>query len=1062
MLIALSIPAVADEKGKKVRVGYMNHPGYIEENEEGDIVGYGVAFIDEICKYTNWDVEYVYASWPEQMKMLLTGELDIIPMAGYSKEREEDFLFSLQSVGNVQCLLTVKDENTDIYYDDYEHMNNKVIGVQRDSECLSVLNKYAQKHGINYTVWYYEYHDEAIEALLNGKIDMLASEQLTNQEEVRIVAHIGSAPIYFMASKQRPDLIEETDDAISDIFNKDVTFRNRLYEQYYGDSIIHKKPTFTREEVQFINETKEVTIALHNGNHPISYLNTDGQADGIAPELLDEVAKISGLKINYCFSPEGVRPADFMNENPEILFGNVISTNPAFHDGNFIISDDYFNGSIALLMNSKNDREIDLKNGSYRIGMPQAFQFIQLYLAENYPNLTVVPDYVKIEEGMAALNEGLIDLYAYDFNAILHFWNDPKYSDSKIFSTAFVEEPVCLVGIKSPKNQMIINIFNKCFATISPDRVNEIERLHLSRNIHEPTMVDTIYRYRWPILSGAGLFIILLIVFVADKRKNEKSAEIIRRKNVELAKAVELAEKASNAKSEFLSSMSHDIRTPMNAIVGMVDIALYHKENPAQMVRCLEKIRLSSSHMLTLINDILDISKIESGKMSLNNAEFSLVDLSDVLIGLTLEQAEGKNIDLRMHTHHFDQECLIGDSLRIRQIYINLISNAVKYTPEGGKVDIDFRQESIEDAPNKVLLICTVKDTGIGMSEEFQKTMYDSFSRATDSRVNKIMGSGLGLSICKKMVELMDGTLECESEIGKGTTFTASIILERGTPDEKYNLPPIHLLVADHDKISSNAISIIFSRLGVTADIVNTIEEFNALLEKGNTYDGALLELLDTVHGYEAAKKLRDLYGDDFPILMSSLGNMPEYVEELNKLGVKNIMSKPYFYRTVYNALVELLNIDTDKCSDSKKPETIPISGMNLLIAEDNDINWEIIHELLAIHGVTADHAENGKICLDMLASATPNQYNAVLMDVRMPVMDGREATRNIRNSEIPWIKNIPIIAMTADAFAEDIQECMDAGMDAHLAKPVDTNRLLAVLFNIMNNYPYLGGGVKA
>ena len=412
--------------------------------------------------------------------------------------------------------------------------------------------------------------------------------------------------------------------------------------------------------------------------------------------------------------------------------------------------------------------------------------------------------------------------------------------------------------------------------------------------------------------------------------------------NHKLKETAEMAEYANQAKTRFLSSMSHDIRTPMNAVIGMTDIARKYADDPKRVRESLDKVSLASNHLLTLINDILDISKVESGNMALNPSIFSIKDLTDKLVNIIQSQIEEKKLEFHVYAQDFRYEYLVADELRLNQIFLNLLNNAVKYTNAGGKIELSLVEEMIPEDSSQVRLICTVSDTGIGMSEEFQKNMYNSFERATDSRINKIQGSGLGLAIAKEMVELMDGSIECNSTPGKGTTFTVVLVL------------PV-AYVPIQPKVS-----------GVQQPSENVTQE-----------------------------------------------------------RIQNIPSK---------------EMSPDRFKD-----------IRLLIAEDNDLNWEIISELLGEYQIQCDRAEDGQKCVEMIFSAEEGKYDAIFMDVQMPVMNGKEAARTIRKSRIKYIRNIPIIAVTADAFAEDMKECIDAGMNAHISKPVDIKKVLDILQTIQD-----------
>lgn len=528
--------------------------------------------------------------------------------------------------------------------------------------------------------------------------------------------------------------------------------------------------------------------------------------------------------------------------------------------------------------------------------------------------------------------------------------------------------------------------------------------------------------------------------------------------------AMEAEKSANDAKTNFLSSMSHDIRTPMNAIMGMTEIALKHLNDPEQTRKSLEKINLSSNHLLTLINDILDISKIESGKMMLSNAEFSCIDAINTLINMVTPIAKGKGITLRVHTHNFDHEYLIGDELRINQVLINLLTNAIKYTSTGGKVEFDVYQEELPQHPDKLRLRFVVKDNGIGMTPEFQKVMYQSFSRAVDSRTNKVSGSGLGLAICKQMVNLMGGDIECQSQMNKGSVFTVRVDLAKGREDEKYTLPKIKVLAIDSQKDSCASLAHIFDRLNVEATIISSLAEINGLIESGKITDYKIvfIELYSSNNaGIQVAKKMRETCSKDTVIVITDIDDANAFSMKYESQYVDLAMSKPYLYRTVYEVIKKALQLGSGGQVHEK--ELSSFKGMKVLVAEDNDLNWEILYEILQMRDIEATRAENGKECVDIINKAKKDEYQAILMDVRMPVLGGREATVIIRGSETKWIREIPIVAMTADAFAEDIQACLAAGMDVHLSKPINIGKLMSILQKIKDGDDnYRGGGYVA
>lgn len=526
--------------------------------------------------------------------------------------------------------------------------------------------------------------------------------------------------------------------------------------------------------------------------------------------------------------------------------------------------------------------------------------------------------------------------------------------------------------------------------------------------------------------------------------------------NKRLKVSMEETKFASEAKTRFLSSMSHDIRTPMNAIIGMTTIAVKRIDDKEQVGECLNQITRASNHLLTLINDILDISKVESGKLSLNPIVFSLAEAVGNIISIVQPHVKEKNMDFEVHARGVKHEFVFADELRINQILINLISNAVKYTPDKGSVRLDIEEQPSDKGANMVRHIYTISDNGIGMSEEFMKNMYSAFTRDTDSRINAIQGSGLGLAITKQMVDLFGGTIDVKSKPGEGTTFVVTLdmpIAEKAMDD--MILPPMHLLIADDDDVFLESASDTIKSMGVEADTVSNGEDAVKMVAERHAHDAdyhcVIIDWkMPGMDGLETIRAIREKVGDDVSIIIVSAYDWTEIEQEALTAGANGFITKPLFRSSVYDKLNELLNFDNSE-KPSSEDNAEDLKGINLLIAEDNDINWDIIEVMLEFCEITSERAENGQICVDKINAAPEGTYQAILMDVQMPVMNGREATRTIRASDKEYVRNIPIIAMTADAFAEDIIACKEAGMNGHVSKPLDMKKLIKELRSALN-----------
>ncbi len=519
----------------------------------------------------------------------------------------------------------------------------------------------------------------------------------------------------------------------------------------------------------------------------------------------------------------------------------------------------------------------------------------------------------------------------------------------------------------------------------------------------------------------------------------------------------EEAERASRAKSDFLTSMSHDIRTPMNAIIGMTTLAARHLDDPEYMRNCLAKVSLASNHLLTLINDVLDISKIETGRMTLNPVVFSLADMAMNLTNIIRAQIREKNHDFDIRVHQMKSEHVFADELRINQIFINILSNAVKYTPAGGKIKLDLMEEEVPGSPGRMRLIYIVEDTGIGMSQEFQSKMYMAFSREDEKLQNAIQGSGVGLAICKQLVDLMGGTIDCESELGKGTKFT--IKLELPVADklmEDLMLPPIKLLLVDDDETFLKTAIYTLRELGTNPDCVSSGEEAVVAVQKkhltGEDYPLVIIDWkMPGMDGIETTRAIRAMVGEDVSIIIVSAYDTEEIEVAAREAGANGFICKPFFRSTVYRNISEILDLLPEPDPSGNEPKVHP--GMRLLVVEDNDLNWEIVAELLKMYQVETVRARNGQECLDMLEAEQDGAFDVVLMDIQMPVMNGYEATSRIRSNPRDYVRNIPIVAMTADAFADDVIRCLETGMNAHIAKPIKIDEVLAILAKFGEGY---------
>jgi signal transduction histidine kinase/DNA-binding response OmpR family regulator len=544
------------------------------------------------------------------------------------------------------------------------------------------------------------------------------------------------------------------------------------------------------------------------------------------------------------------------------------------------------------------------------------------------------------------------------------------------------------------------------------------------------------------------MLLIMLVIFALYFRMTRNHTR-------ELEKARSQALEASRAKSNFLSNMSHDIRTPMNAIVGMTAIAAANIDNTQKLEDCLRKIALSSRHLLGLINDVLDMSTIESGNMTLNTELVSLRDAMEGLVGIVQPQIKAKDQIFDITIKNIEAENIYCDSVRLNQVLINLLSNAVKFTPEGGRISINLSEEDSPLGAKYTRIHLSVADTGIGMTEEFKEKIFDSFAREDNKRVQKTEGTGLGMAITKHIIDAMGGTIEVESSPGKGTVFNITVDAEiADIEEEDMKLPNWRMLVVDDDKtLCETAVSELIS-IGLDAESTYDGESAVEMVYKRHiSHDDYHIVLIDWqmpgIDGIETARRIRKKVGDDVPILIISAYDWSDIEEEARAAGVNGFICKPLFKSTLFYGIKQYTQHGGDVELPTLPERKTGFEGRRIIIAEDNDLNWEIAYELLSQIGLEIERAENGRVCVDMFERSEIGFYDAILMDIRMPVMTGYEAAEAIRQSE-RTDSDIPIIAMTADAFAEDIKRCIDGGMNAHIAKPIDISEVERVLDRFM------------
>ena len=545
-----------------------------------------------------------------------------------------------------------------------------------------------------------------------------------------------------------------------------------------------------------------------------------------------------------------------------------------------------------------------------------------------------------------------------------------------------------------------------------------------------------------------GLLMIVIVIYAYKLRNEYLINDELKRQQKILQDALLVAQKANDAKRDFLSRMSHEIRTPMNAIIGMSAVAFNYLDDKKRTADCLSKITFSSKHLLMLLNDVLDMSKIENGKLNIRQELFDLKNLVTSLADINYGLATAKGLAFEIVISGFKDELLLGDSMRVNQILLNLLSNAIKFTPKGGSVRLEIRM--LRSASDKIWLRFIVKDSGIGMKKEFLEHLYEPFEQADNGIARKYGGTGLGMAITKKLVAIMDGTIEVESQEGAGTTFMVDLPFGVSKVDKKTaaEMEEMRVLVVDDDNDTCEHAAVLLKGMGVNVDwALNGFEAIekvrSACEDDGRCYDVCFIDwCMPELDGIETARRMRRYVGPDVLIIIISAYDWSGIEEQAKAAGVNAFIAKPFFASNLYNTLLTVSRKPELGFSAVGNKETYDFGGKKVLLVEDNELNMEIASELLKFVNLQVEHAENGKVAVDIFRNSKEKEYALIFMDIQMPLMNGYDAARCIRSSEHPAAGTIPIIAMTANAFNDDVQAAFDAGMNGHLAKPIDVEVL--------------------
>lgn len=1078
VLLSMTLPTLAAPEGKTARIGYIGYEDFIAPDKNGEFVGYGVEYYKKIAAYTGFTYEFIPGTWEENLIKLQNHEIDLVSTAKLTPERMEAFSLSTHPFGTVQSILYTRPDNTELYYNDYTAINGKRIAFLKGALDIEFFTAFAERNGFTFGPVFYESDQAMVAALLNHEIDLIATEHMAKHDNLKLICNYDNHPFYLMSYKGN-DIMAEIDRAMGQILTENPLYEGELFQKYYSNHKAISDPHFTREEIEFVNAliaermaatgSPALKVALLDDRNPVSYLDETGTLCGIQVDLLKEISKISGLTLQPVPLKDRGTPYDYayFRENgfdfmliedneinrrySEIKEAGMKFTNSIDQMKKVIVAPKGFN---------------PMKGKSYTVAYSDGSATLPKLIESYYPNSTSLP-LSSIDACFDAVKSGEADMLIYNQYLAERELLRPQYEDLTVVPRVTFPDSsmLCPILLNNGSYQemgdaaldpylsdpLLISVLNKAISSISDETRNEIVIANtIGTYSTELSTEDFFYRYQSSIigLSVAAFFVFaLLLLLYANKRRNyTKLSEV----NQKLSDAVAQADAASRAKSTFLARMSHEIRTPMNAIIGITTLAKSNKDKPQKIDEYLDKISTSSKVLLNIINDVLDMSAIESAKLKISAIPFDFKALLTGVSTLYYTQCRSKGITFELSLSEVTEETLVGDALRLNQILLNLLSNAYKFTPEGGSIKLQVVQNMIREG--KVFFRFSVSDTGCGMSEEMQARIFQPFEQESSDTALKHGGSGLGMSITKNLVDLMHGSISLTSKKDVGTTF--SVELPFGLSEEKLDtsrdkFKMIRALIVDDESDTCEYTSEVLTRIGIDHDIANGGEEAINLLTRehnhGMGYDVCFLDWrMPGTNGIDVTRKIRELFDEDTIIIIVSAYDLSEVEDEARQAGANLFVTKPLFQSTAFNVLMTLSG---GKYKKMTADETLfDFTGHRVLLAEDNALNREIACDLLEMVNMQVDCAGNGMEAVRLFTEAPSGTYDAILMDVQMPIMDGHEATKRIRASSHEEAVSIPIFAMTANAFTEDVSLSMASGMNGHISKPIDTEVLYQTL----------------
>lgn len=1033
-----SAPVSADTQTERpvIKVGFFSLGGYHMIDEEGNRSGYGYDFLRLTARYLDVNYEYIGydKSWEDMLEMLASGQIDLLTSANKTPERESLFEYS-KSIGTSSTILTTLPSNQTIVAHNYETYNGIRVGMLHHNSRNEDFAYFAKEKNFTYHPIYYSAVAELEEALQTGEVDAALTSSLRQLHEEDILDEFSFSDFYVIVRKGNTELLEQINYAIDQLNAAEGTWKDTLKNKYYS-SESHQILTFTEREQEIIRQyadgEKTLTISCSTDREPYSYLE-NGVLTGIIPDYFAALAKYAGIPYQIVSTTDREEFSNWhFDDSIDVFIDARISSEKWIEDYEYALTAPYMTMQLAMVTRRDFDGTIEklaVANGQGMVG-------IEDELAKDAERIMVSTR----KNAIKTVLHGFADAtFVYLYTA-QEFVNQDERG---LLTYTILQEPTFDYHIAVTANapHELAGILTKCIYAMPENMVENIASRYTSYQAQNITLLTWIRIYPLSSLLILGI-LLLMCIFAILLHERQKVLTIEQKRSAELERLTEQAQAANRSKSAFLANMSHDIRTPMNAIIGITNLMQHEADLSEQMQSHIEKLQSSGTYLLNLLNNVLDMSKIESNEVVLTMEPVSLAAQISQVDSIIRPQASQHGQHFIVRTQDIQHEYLLSDSVRIRQILLNLLSNAVKYTPYGGSITLDIAELSC-NIPEHASFTFTISDTGHGMTPEFIQHIFEPFTRAENSVTNKIQGTGLGLAITKNIIDLMGGTIQIKSSPEHGSCFLVTLPLKIDA-NTGYDLDSCRILLIADDRTLIQNLQVSVSTSGAVFFQAENEMQAMELLAK-QAFDIILLynersksSLSDTAIRLRSQSKHELLiFGmTETPVEHPSEAPIPD--------GINGMIPLPFFLSNL------CLAIERSRSTASESKTGSILNGLRFLCAEDNELNAEILKAMLEMHGASCTIYPNGAQLVTAFSNIKAGDYDAILMDIQMPEMNGLEATRSIRQSQNPLGASIPIIAMTANAFSDDIQRSLAAGMNAHVSKPIDITVLeqtLTVIF---------------